>query len=228
MLNQTLASPSSVLPSPLLKILQSEDILGLNSIITDGWSGLCSGGLCGKSLNLLLSCLCSAGFKWWTKEKTAFYSSDLLFLPLLLLLLLAVCLQRPVNVCFLISSHKHQTHFQHLQPPSNPHSPCIISCGSCQSPRTPWHANCHGDMCVAASEGLFYGSASCCQSSEVCLQRSIQHSRPTPANAHTHIVGCRHSCRLIFNHWIWIWSQEMDPTLHSCWRLQMFFFGIKR
>lgn len=30
------------------------------------------------------------------------------------------------------------------------------SCGSCQS-HTLWHANCHGDMCVTASESLFIG-----------------------------------------------------------------------
>lgn len=45
------------------------------------------------------------------------------------------------------------------------------SCGSCQS-RTLWHANCHGDMCVTASESLFIGSASRCQTSMVCLRQS--------------------------------------------------------
>lgn len=42
-------------------------------------------------------------------------------------------------------------------PPTSTARCCLhASCGSCQS-HALWHTNCHGDMCVTASESLFIG-----------------------------------------------------------------------
>lgn len=45
------------------------------------------------------------------------------------------------------------------------------SCGSCQSGAL-WHANCHGDMCVTASESLFIGVRHAVRPAWFCLRQS--------------------------------------------------------
>lgn len=85
------------------------------------------------------------------------------------------------------------------------------SCGSCQS-RTLWHANCHGDMCVTASESLFIGVRHAVRPAWFACDRALMKGPPESKIDTTHTPSLVFSPSLSF-FLLLAWMQFLTSVL---------------